>query len=526
MKKCISIMLVTLMIITASISTATVAFAAADVWDGSLAGAFAGGSGTESDPYLIATAAQLVLLKNIVNASDGTYNNTYYNKYGEAQKGIALTTSTKSDNTHKRLSGKYFKLVNDIDMNSKNIEQGIGYSNSYPEAVYTFAGSFDGDGHIIKNYVLNPTKALFASGLFGLTEDATIKNVGIENAQISVNTNSISCGYAALIGKAYSSLNLSNCYVKNSVVTITEEYKEAHNQEGLGIVTGSVGNDTSATDNKTYKIDNCYAVDNEIKYTYMAESASEVTDAKFRRVSVFGRTAGYDIDINNCYAVNTSANKGLAFANIMNQKFSARTNYIFSCDADTSNTGYTSKGSNCYVVGGKQVGAVDYLKQGAAFTIVASDELKALPAALNSQNAYETKYADALNSGYPILKWEYERVCNPYKADNLKYTSNGSAVTEIQAGAVLTTADITKTTTIAKGDKKGIFAYFDKDGNLVTCALVDVTDNSFASEETATFNVNMQLPTGDKFTGGSLRIFFWDDMSSLKPANRDVIIAQ
>lgn len=522
MKKCISIMLVTLMIITASISTATVAFAAADLWDGStVAKAFEGGTGTESDPYLIATAAQLVFLRNIVNETDESYK-TYYTQYGELQSGVVVNGTTK---THKRLSGKYFKLVNDIDMNSKNIDRGIGYSNDYTNT-FTFAGNFDGDGHIIKNYILNPNKILLASGLFGLTEDATIKNLGIENAQISVNYNSTVCGYATLIGKAYSSLNLSNCYVKNSVVTITAEYKDAHEQVGLGIVTGSVGNDTSATDNKTYKIDNCYAVNNKIEYIYKAENAENITAAKFRRVSAFGRTAGYDIDINNCYAVNTTANKGLLVTNIVDQKFSLRTNYIFSCDVGTSNTGYTSKGSNCYVVGGKQVSAVDYLKQGEAFTIVASDELKTLPAALNSQNAYETKYADALNNGYPILKWEYERVCNPYKADNLKYTLNGSEVNAIQAGAVLTTADITKTTSIATGDKKGIFAYFDASGNLVTCALVDITDSSFDSAETVNFSVNMQLPAEDKFTGGSLRIFFWDDMSSLKPANRDVIIPQ
>lgn len=521
MKKCISIMLAMLMIITASISTATVAFAAADAWDGStVAKAFEGGTGTESDPYLIATAAQLVFLRNLVNTGDSSYNQSYKDTYGESLTG-AIVYDNVTSQTHKRLSGKYFKLTNDIDMGNNNIDRGIGYSND-KDYTFTFAGNFDGDGHIIKNLVVAPASATYAIALFGLTEDATIKNVGIENAVITVNHNGVYFGHGVLIGKAYGTLNLDNCFVKNSKVenkvgTITENV-------GLGILTGMIGTDSivNTTNDARYKINNCYAVNNEIAYTGTATG-----EQKLKKTSVFGNTKGYGIDINNCYAVNdeSTSKGGLKITNIRTIKDSSRTNYIFSCDADTSNTGYTSKGSNCYVVGGKQVSAVDYLKQGAAFTIVASDELKTLPADLNSQNAYETKYADVLNSGYPILKWEYERVCNPYKADNLKYTSNGSEVTEIQAGAVLTTADITKTTSIAKGDKKGIFAYFDASGNLVTCALVDITDSSFDSAETVNFSVNMQLPTEDKFTGGSLRIFFWDNVDgSLKPANRDVII--
>lgn len=523
MKKCISIMLVTLMIITASISTATVAFAAADVWDGSaVAKAFEGGSGTENDPYLIATAAQLVFLRNLVNTGDSSYNQSYKDTYGESLTG-AIVYDNVTSQTHKRLSGKYFKLTNDIDMGNNNIDRGIGYSND-KDYTFTFAGNFDGDGHIIKNLVVAPANSTYAIALFGLTEDATIKNVGIENAVITVNHNGVYFGHGVLIGKAYGTLNLDNCFVKNSKVenkvgTITENV-------GLGILTGMIGTDSivNATNDARYKINNCYAVNNEIAYTGTATG-----DQKLKKTSAFGNTKGYGIDINNCYAVNAESKNGLKITNIQNIKDSSRTNYIFSCLADGTDAGnYTSKGSNCFVMGTTQpYGDVYYLKNKSAFNIATSDELKALPAALNSQNTYETKYADALNNGYPILKWEYERVCNPYKADNLKYTLNESEVNEIQAGAVLTTADITKTTSIATGDKKGIFAYFDASGNLVTCALVDITDSSFDSAETVNFSVNMQLPAEDKFTGGSLRIFFWDNVNgSLKPANRDVIIPQ
>lgn len=43
------------------------ALAADGAWDGSIATAFAGGTGTESDPYQIANGAQLAYLASEVN---------------------------------------------------------------------------------------------------------------------------------------------------------------------------------------------------------------------------------------------------------------------------------------------------------------------------------------------------------------------------------------------------------------------------------------------------------------------------
>ena len=96
--------------------------------------------------------------------------------------------------THKRLSGVCFKLTNDLDMDGLNMDRGIGYSNDAANT-FTFAGNFDGDGHIIKNLTLTPAGLTYATALFGLTEDASIENLGIENAQITVNHNSDKFGH-------------------------------------------------------------------------------------------------------------------------------------------------------------------------------------------------------------------------------------------------------------------------------------------------------------------------------------------
>ena len=47
-----------------------------EVWDGTVATAFAGGSGTAKDPYLIANGAQLKRFAAIVNGTDGMARNT------------------------------------------------------------------------------------------------------------------------------------------------------------------------------------------------------------------------------------------------------------------------------------------------------------------------------------------------------------------------------------------------------------------------------------------------------------------
>ena len=517
MKKCISIMLMTVMIMTALLGTSAVTFAAADKWDGTTAAtAFAGGRGTKDDPYLISNAAQLVLLRNIVNATDGTYDSAYKNVYGERAVGSAVYEGSASV-THKRLSGVCFKLTNDLDMDGLNMDRGIGYSNDAANTV-TFAGNFDGDGHIIKNLTLTPARPTFATALFGLTEDASIENLGIENAQITVNHNGDKFGHGVLIGKAYGTLNLDSCFVKNSKVN--NSVTAINENVGLGILTGLIGTDAvvNTSDDSRYKINNCYAVNNEIAYT-----GTTAGSQKLKKVSVFGNTKGYGIDIHNCYAVNTESKKGLKITNIVDWKDSFRTDYIFACSADGNNAGdYTSKGSECFVVG-KNQSTVFYLKANEAFKNVTEDELKALPNGLNSQNAYETKYSDTLNNGYPILKWEYERCYNRYKVSNLKYTANGSDVDGLQAGATLVSADFAKSA-VASGDKTVIFAYYDKYGCLQTAKTAAFRDSDFSETGTLTLNVGMQLPSGDKFDGGKMQIFVWNDLDSLTPANGVITI--
>ncbi|HEU5139591.1 MAG TPA: cadherin-like beta sandwich domain-containing protein, partial [Bacillales bacterium] len=186
------------------------------------AGPFAGGSGTSSDPYIIVTPAQLDAVRD------------YYNDC--------------------------FRLGTDIDLS--------GYANWEP--ISPFTGTFDGNGHVIRNITINHTD--FYTGLFG-TSSGTIKNVGIEDADVTGNRYT-----GGLVGKMDSGSVVVRSYVVGATITggnytgglvgsmdggsITLSYSSA-TVKGNKFVGGLVGNSntliTPAGDILYAKVENSYA---------------------------------------------------------------------------------------------------------------------------------------------------------------------------------------------------------------------------------------------------------------------------
>ena len=68
MKKRIGSLLLILALCFTLLPTAVMAEKSVDAWDGSVAESFAGGTGTEEDPYQIANGAQLAYLAQFVNS--------------------------------------------------------------------------------------------------------------------------------------------------------------------------------------------------------------------------------------------------------------------------------------------------------------------------------------------------------------------------------------------------------------------------------------------------------------------------
>ena len=92
------------------------------------------GLGTEQDPYIIATANDLVTLANLTNS-----------------------TATAAEYVD-----KYYKLTNDIDMSGIDYKPVSYATNMYTAQGAAFKGTFDGNNHIIKN--VNMTSSLATYG--------------------------------------------------------------------------------------------------------------------------------------------------------------------------------------------------------------------------------------------------------------------------------------------------------------------------------------------------------------------------
>ena len=161
-----------------------------NVWDGSTAEAFAGGTGTAEDPYQIANGAQLAYLASSVNSGE-TYEE------------------------------KNFVLTANIDLN------GLPWTpiaNSFSDALLggsdyrVFAGNFDGNGYTISNVSIGSETTPFESdvfGLFGATE-GKISNLNLDTVSIHGITKIASIG--AVVGFAgglvgYSGGSIENCHV-------------------------------------------------------------------------------------------------------------------------------------------------------------------------------------------------------------------------------------------------------------------------------------------------------------------------
>ena len=137
------------------------------MWDGSVEEpAFDAATGT----YEIGSAAELAWVAAAVNGTlEGTAADTF--------------------------AGKTVKVVADIDLQSAPWTP-IGYWE-------TFEGTFDGGDHTIRNLNVTATEADCYLGLFGCTDNATIKNVKIHNAVVkaTVGDNEWAGGHlGALVG--------------------------------------------------------------------------------------------------------------------------------------------------------------------------------------------------------------------------------------------------------------------------------------------------------------------------------------
>ena len=186
-----------------------------EIWDANVAEAFSGGSGTETDPYIISNGAELALAitksgtTTVTNDETGeteTVNETYFGSYYKLSKDIYLNNPEAIDWKNAN-GGSYSGLNSWYHWNN-----GSGHD---------FAGTIDGAGHTIyglyryNGSTINYRNHKVGAGLIPKTVDgATVKvsNLTIDNSYIRQRY------YAGvLIGKDSGTVIIDNCKIGENV---------------------------------------------------------------------------------------------------------------------------------------------------------------------------------------------------------------------------------------------------------------------------------------------------------------------
>ncbi|MBQ3528259.1 MAG: dockerin type I repeat-containing protein [Clostridia bacterium] len=205
MKKSISVILAILMLI------AIVPINAIPIW--AAEGEFAGGSGTEEDPYLIENKYQLNNVRNHLSSS--------------------------------------FKLINDIEFSHADFAEGGEFYNDgqgwepIGDPWNRFGGKFDGDCYKISNLCINNPR--YYAGLFSsVSTFATIENVIL--AECNIISDNYAGGITGELSTGNGPVNISNCYVSG---TISGRY-------AVGGICGRCNFYTNTGIDNSIKIEQCF----------------------------------------------------------------------------------------------------------------------------------------------------------------------------------------------------------------------------------------------------------------------------
>ena len=257
-----------------------------------------GGSGTQGDPWLISTAADLKALADFVNSGKAADCDADCNTYG---------------NFH----GYYFKQTADIDLQGVEWDP-IGYDGE--EGSY-FAGNYDGSNYVICNAAFDgkDNDSRNCVGIFGWVYQGSVSNLHIENVAFS------SSGFASqyvggLAGVVFDS-SITNCSVKNSTLSSARTIRNTTRAGALiASVAGGTIKECSAENNQVISTSyaggliaeqdddnsdgpttftNCYVVNSTV--TASAEESDDVVFGGF-----CGFVNGDDLNLTNCFVYDTA----------------------------------------------------------------------------------------------------------------------------------------------------------------------------------------------------------------------------
>ena len=171
--------------------TATMAQTQPEPWDGSISGSFK----REGKTIFIDCPADLAALHEL------------WGDYDDGDQGY---------------KGWTIKLRADLDMNNRNFNgHTIGWNDDNK-----FGGTFDGQGHIIKNLKIEGNDN--NRGLFGKMDQGTVKNLKLVNVNIRCGDGD-DCHIGAICGRMYNHSTISHCAVVGGSV---RQYENGNDEFG------------------------------------------------------------------------------------------------------------------------------------------------------------------------------------------------------------------------------------------------------------------------------------------------------
>ena len=221
-----------------------------------------------------------------------------------------------------------------------------------------FYGTFDGQGHVIRNLYINSTS--YPAGLIGyLQGGASVTRLGITGSVTCTARSNAQAG--GIAGYMYDKASITQCW---SAVNVTSN-------KHAGGIAGYTANGAVITD--------CYATG-----TIRSSAANECYLGGICG-SGFSNTAG--ATLTNCYSVGKVVGT------------SGNASYVGGLSPDKTAAHYVN---SFYLTGTVSGESPKYGITGLG-TAKTADELRALASELGSSFAADTK---GLNDGYPILKWQ------------------------------------------------------------------------------------------------------------------------
>ncbi len=263
--------------------------AAADVWDGTTVDTSWSGSGTESEPYLITSGAELAGLANVVNNAATT------------DSIVATTNLSASDSVYDVYKNTYFRITTDINLDD-NEWTPIGTKTRRFCGIVNTGADSETAGIVVENVKISQLNNYI--GFFGrLGDGAKISDIGLENVDMTYTnaggTTRVAAagGFAAVVGTG----EINNCYVKN-VTIVNKKTDLSEGRVGGFIGAGYTAKNFSNDTNTNIKINNCYVMNPTIT------GSGNATHSGFVGHSFLGGNSNYRVTffVNSCYVGGTA----------------------------------------------------------------------------------------------------------------------------------------------------------------------------------------------------------------------------